>query len=175
MFMCENYLPSHNKNILLRISSVNNSHILSPLKTIPYSSQNQASLRSHIECVEDQEYLRSQLSAANLVAFVCDGAVLPRRSGADDRPMDKSNVTLFESPESLRVSFDLPHAGRYVNNNSNNNSNNNTDEGDTEILIDFENKLISGLKRVTPVDFFWRKRANIQLDKYQIWKMNNKE
>jgi len=79
---------------------------------VPYSSQDQAALKKHIECVEDQEYLRCQLSGANLVAFVRDGAVLPRVSGADDRPMDKSNVTLFKSPESLRVEFDLLHAGK---------------------------------------------------------------
>ena len=46
------------------------------------------------------------------MAFVRDDAVLPRVSGADDRPMDKSSVTLFKSPESLRVEFDLPHAGK---------------------------------------------------------------
>lgn len=62
--------------------------------------------------MEDQEHLRSQLSAAKLVAFVRDGAVLPRVSGADDRPMDSSNVTLFRSPDSLSVEFDVPHAGR---------------------------------------------------------------
>lgn len=81
-------------------------------KAVPYSSQDQAALKRHVECVEDQEYLRDQLSGANLVAFVRDGAVLPRVSGADDRPMDKSNVTLFKSPESLRVEFDLPHTGK---------------------------------------------------------------
>ena len=79
---------------------------------MPYSSQDQAALKKHVECVEDQAFLRCQLSGANLVAFVRDGAVLPRASGADDRPMDESNVTLFKSPESLRVEFDLPHAGK---------------------------------------------------------------
>lgn len=46
------------------------------------------------------------------MAFVRDGAVLPRVSGADDRPMDTSSVTLFKSPDNLRVEFDLPHAGK---------------------------------------------------------------
>jgi len=81
-------------------------------QAVPYNSQDKAALQKHIECVEDQEYLRSQLSAANLVAFVRDDAVLPRVSGADDRPMDKSSVTLFRSPDSMRVEFDLPHAGK---------------------------------------------------------------
>ena len=69
-------------------------------------------LQKHVQSVEDQEYLRHQLSVSNLVAFVRDGAVLPRVSGADDRPMDLSNVTLFRSPDSFRVEFDLPHAGK---------------------------------------------------------------
>ena len=79
---------------------------------MPYSAQDKTALQKHVQCVEDQEYLRCQLLAANLVAFVRDGAVLPRVSGADDRPMDMSSVTLFKSPDSLRVEFDLPHAGK---------------------------------------------------------------
>ena len=81
-------------------------------QAMPYRSQDQVALQKHVHCVEDQEFLRRQLSAANLVAFVRDGAVLPRISGADDRPMDMSNVTLFKSPDSLTVEFDLPHAGK---------------------------------------------------------------
>lgn len=81
-------------------------------QALPYKSQDQAALKKHVECVEDQEYIRSQLSAANLVAFVRDEAVLPRASGADDRPMERSGVTLFKSPDSLRVEFNMPHAGK---------------------------------------------------------------
>lgn len=81
-------------------------------QALPYKSQDQTALKKHVECVEDQEYIRSQLSAANLVAFVRDEAVLPRASGADDRPMERSGVTLFKSPDSLRVEFNMPHAGK---------------------------------------------------------------
>ena len=70
-----------------------------------------SSLRNHIMCVEDQEALRSQISAAGLVAFVKDGAILPRQSGADDRPMSKVHAVPFKSPESMRCSFKLPHCG----------------------------------------------------------------
>ena len=38
-----------------------------------------------------QEALRSQLSKLDLVAFVGNGAVLPRKSGVDDRPMTKKD------------------------------------------------------------------------------------
>ena len=81
-------------------------------QAIPYTSQDEDAFKKHIECVEDQEFLRAQLPTANLAAFVRDGAILPRVSGADDCPMDKNNVTLFKSPGSMSVEFDLPHAGK---------------------------------------------------------------
>ncbi|KIH97389.1 ABC transporter ATPase [Streptomonospora alba] len=62
------------------------------------------------DTVEDTCALRDQLEGMELVAFVADGAVLPRRSGVSDLPMQGSAVP-FRSPESLRVSVDLPHAG----------------------------------------------------------------
>ena len=65
----------------------------------------------HVESVEDQAWLQSQLSAAGLVAFVRDGAVLPRRSGVDDRPMVGGRVIPFESPKMLQTSFTLPNSG----------------------------------------------------------------
>jgi len=71
-------------------------------------------LKRHIEAVEDQEALRSELARLNLVAFVGNGAVLPRKSGVDDRPMtkkDSSNLVTFESPSSMEISITLPHAG----------------------------------------------------------------
>lgn len=70
-----------------------------------------AALERHIEVVEDAQALRAQLAARGLVAFVADGAVLPRRSGIDDRPMEGEAVIPFASPPSLRVVLDTPNAG----------------------------------------------------------------
>ncbi len=67
--------------------------------------------RWHIETVEDAEHLRGMLSELGLVAFVADGAILPRESGASDRPL-RDGAVPFESPEELRVSVDLPNQGR---------------------------------------------------------------
>ena len=44
-------------------------------------------LDTHIKVIEDQVYLRGMLPDLGLVAFVGNGAILPRASGADDRPM----------------------------------------------------------------------------------------
>jgi len=59
--------------------------------------------------VEDADWLRSQLRQRGLVAFIPDGAYLARRSGVDDRPL--LNQVPFQSPPSLRVTFDRPNFG----------------------------------------------------------------
>jgi predicted ABC-class ATPase len=76
-----------------------------------FQSNNQANLYRHLRCAEDADWLRGQLAAHGLVAFVADGAVLPRRSGVDDRPLD-SGAILFRSPASLHAKFRLPNAGQ---------------------------------------------------------------
>jgi len=68
-------------------------------------------LGQHIETVEDADYLRNQLDQLGLVAFVADGAVLPRASGIDPQPLTVGRVVPFQSPESLRVEVDLPNRG----------------------------------------------------------------
>lgn len=68
-------------------------------------------LQAHCEAVQDSVALREALKAQGLIAFVADGACLPRRSGADDRPASKAAV-LFDSPQSLRVTLDTMHSGK---------------------------------------------------------------
>ncbi|GAA4786370.1 ABC-ATPase domain-containing protein [Actinomycetospora chlora] len=68
-----------------------------------------AAARTFVETVEDAVALRGQLAARGLVAFVADGAVLPRRSGVDDRPLD--GATPFAGPDSLHVVLTAPNAG----------------------------------------------------------------
>jgi len=67
------------------------------------------SLEHHAAAVEDQEAARAALADAGLVAFVANGAVLPRRSGVDDRPL--SDGVKFLSPPSLEVTLETPNAG----------------------------------------------------------------
>ncbi|PSO48185.1 MAG: ATPase [Cyanobacteria bacterium SW_9_44_58] len=76
-----------------------------------YQSLSPKAIRQHVETVEDADWLRDQLPERNLVAFVPNGAILPRRSGVDDRPLDDPNVVSFQSPPELQVSFDCPNRG----------------------------------------------------------------
>lgn len=65
----------------------------------------------HIRAAEDSATLRSALPGLGLVAFIAEGARLPRASGADDRPLDPAQAAPFQVPPSLRVTVKLPHAG----------------------------------------------------------------
>ena len=79
-------------------------------KSFFYSSLNAKELQNYIELAEDQEFIRQTLPAKNLCAFIADGSILPRESGISSRPM-KASVP-FTSPDSLRISMELPHKGK---------------------------------------------------------------
>ena len=67
-------------------------------------------LRVHVRAVEDQVALRAQLRERGLIAFLAEGSVLPRRSGADARPL--AAALPLRVPAALAVELDAPHAGR---------------------------------------------------------------
>lgn len=84
-------------------------------KALLYNSLDANVVTRHVLNVEDQEWVRSNLEIRALVAFIPDGAILPRKSGADDQPMEDGSdekVVRFHSPDTLRVSFDLPNLGK---------------------------------------------------------------
>ena len=65
--------------------------------------------RQFVECVENQEAAREQLKERGLVAFVANGSILPRQSGASDLPMDREQAVRFRAPESLQVTLPVPN------------------------------------------------------------------
>ncbi len=67
-------------------------------------------LKEQIELADDQRELRRLTGENGFTAFIADGSVLPRESGVSERPM--KNAVLFKSPESMSVSFELPHKGK---------------------------------------------------------------
>ncbi|MEW6495151.1 MAG: ABC-ATPase domain-containing protein [Cyanobacteriota bacterium] len=79
-------------------------------KALKYSSLDPKKIQQQVETVEDADWLRQQLPERGLVAFIPDGAILPRRSGVDQRPLLNDAVP-FQSPETLRVEFTCPNRG----------------------------------------------------------------
>ena len=67
-------------------------------------------VRAVAELAEDQAYMRQQLKEQGLVAFVANGAVLPRESGVSSRPM--KGAVAFQSPKELEIEMDLPRHGK---------------------------------------------------------------
>lgn len=78
--------------------------------TLKYTSLNSQEIQTHIETVEDADYIRQKLEQKGLVAFVANGSILPRRSGVDFRPLEE-DVIAFVSPLSLEVEFNCPNQG----------------------------------------------------------------
>ena len=78
---------------------------------LAYSPDRHDETASFLRTAEVQEHLRGQLRARGLVAFVADGAVLPRLHGASELPLPAAEAVPFESPPSLRVRLSLPEPG----------------------------------------------------------------
>jgi predicted ABC-class ATPase len=79
-------------------------------RAVKYASLDAKQLQHHLETAEDADWLRSELAQQGLVAFVANGALLPRASGIDDRPL--ASAIPFQSPDSLQVEFCCPHCGK---------------------------------------------------------------
>lgn len=77
-----------------------------------FKNLNKAELTKHIEVTEDADFLREKLPQLNLVAFVADGSILPRKSGIEDKPLKEGKVIPFKSPEELKIEIELPNNGK---------------------------------------------------------------
>ncbi len=75
----------------------------------PHAAEYLAQLIKHVHTLEDHRALTLALEENNWVSFVADGAMLPRRSGVSQLPLE--DAVPFESPSSLRATVTLPHAG----------------------------------------------------------------
>mmetsp|Transcript_1864 Transcript_1864/g.2571 ORF Transcript_1864/g.2571 Transcript_1864/m.2571 type:complete len:506 (-) Transcript_1864:84-1601(-) len=106
-------LPARGRNILGQAAEEILVSTLPKLvqQSLYYTSLQESKLKSHVDSIEDQCWLQDQLGSRNLVAFLRNGAILPRKSGVDDTPMDANSAITFQSPTRLEVSFSLPNAG----------------------------------------------------------------
>lgn len=106
-------LPARGRTILGRAAAtlIAGDVVSAVQRGLRFTSLDAEALRIHVETVEDARALRATLDAHDLVAFVADGARLPRRSGIDDRPLTDDGVVPFRAPEQLRITLRTPNAG----------------------------------------------------------------
>ena len=103
-------LPARGRRILGRQAAAMLCEDLPQLVTaILYESLDAKAVQQHVEIIEDADWLRQQLAQHNLVAFVANGSILPRRSGVDPRPL--LDGVPFQSPPSLEIEFTCPNQG----------------------------------------------------------------
>jgi predicted ABC-class ATPase len=66
----------------------------------------------HVRVVEDQDFLRGKLKEMGLVSFLAEGALLPRMSGVDERPLQAAGAVPLTVPARLSATANLPNRGR---------------------------------------------------------------
>jgi len=104
-------LPAHGRTILGRQAEAMLCQEVPEIadRAMKWRSVDEERARAFVDCVDNQESIRGQLDALGLVAFVADGAILPRSSGASDRPLSRERAQPFCAPASLRVSIPILH------------------------------------------------------------------
>ena len=71
-----------------------------------YENIDKRGLEKQISLYMEQEYIREELKKRELVAFIGNGAILPRESGISVKPLNKGIP--FMSPEKFQVTLNLP-------------------------------------------------------------------
>ncbi len=71
-----------------------------------YKNIDKKGLEKQINLYMEQEYIRKELEKRELVAFIGNGAILPRESGISVKPLNKGIP--FMSPEKFQVTLNLP-------------------------------------------------------------------
>ena len=109
---CEVGLPAAGRRVLGKSAAYILCEALPKIveASLYYKNIEGAQLQEQVELIVDQEFIREELTKRNLVAFVANGAILPRKSGISELPLKKGIP--FKSPESLEVELDLPFRGK---------------------------------------------------------------
>ncbi len=96
-------LPADGRTVLAQQAREMLFHELPQVVTASLLSINDslAQAQTHVESVEDQQHLRSQLHENGLVAFIADGSILPRMSGIDDHPLP--DAVPFVAPDTMAL------------------------------------------------------------------------
>ena len=70
----------------------------------------QQTIEQFVNTIENQESIRTQLRKLGLIAFVGNGSMLPRESGASDLPLQTGKAVPFLSPAKFSVTVEVPHS-----------------------------------------------------------------
>ncbi len=80
-------------------------------ESLYYSAYKQSKLYNHIQTYENAEFIRQELEAKGLVAFVAEGSIIPRRDD-DLAPMNEAKP--FICDKALKVTMEVPYGDPIV-------------------------------------------------------------
>ena len=106
-------LPAAGRRILGKAASYLLIEVLPKIvrEALIYKNIDGKALEAQVALMVDQQVLRKLLVEHNLVAFVENGAILPRESGISDKPLVRQSVP-FHSPKHFEVELELPNKGK---------------------------------------------------------------
>ncbi|WP_436861749.1 ABC-ATPase domain-containing protein [Staphylococcus caeli] len=101
-------LPAAGRKILGNIASNILIEMLPKIveEALLYKNIDQIELEQQVTLMLDQVYIREALEHKQLVSFVANGSILPRKSGVSDKQL--SGAVSFQSPKSVEVTLSLP-------------------------------------------------------------------
>src|SRR5699024_2821824 len=101
-------LPAAGRNILGKAAANTICETLPKLanQALLYQNIDQQAMKNQVILMLDQVFIRHELAKRNLVAFVANDSILPRKSGVSDQPLN--NAVPFSSPENLAIQLELP-------------------------------------------------------------------
>lgn len=83
-------------------------------QSLIHTNLDQRKLQQHIASAEAQSSLRMQLADKGLLAFIANGAILPRASGASQAPMSGPGLVRFQAPKEMEVSLTSSSGATYT-------------------------------------------------------------
>ena len=109
---CEVGLPATGRRVLGKAAAYILCEALPKIieASLYYKHIEKDKLKEQVELMVDQEFIRQELTKRNLVAFVANGAILPRKTGISELPLKQA--VAFKAPESLEVELELPFRGK---------------------------------------------------------------
>lgn len=101
-------LPAAGRKILGRAAAHVITHLIPTIvdQSLLYNNIDSQSLKKQVTLMLDQVYIRQELKQQNLVAFVANDSVLPRKSGVSDKVMQ--GAVAFTSPQNMEITLNLP-------------------------------------------------------------------
>lgn len=98
-------IPASGRQVLGKKASELLCSILPSLAVQTIENYNSSALEKALVLADDQQLIREKLKKDGRLAFVANGAVLPRESGASHRPL--KHAVPFQAPSEWQQSFDL--------------------------------------------------------------------